>query len=85
MSGKFKLPSPWMFDVLGWHQQTYSQLLTKEMKHVRQIGAERSKFYKDNNFSDEVIGIDLLNLFVVDLLGRNSPTAKIFASKVEKE
>jgi hypothetical protein len=35
--------------------------------------------------SDVVIGMRILQQFVIDLLGRNSPTATIFRTKTEAE
>ena len=43
------------------------------------------KIAKLRTATDEHIGLEIIHLFVIDLLGRNTPAAQIFRYKTEEE
>jgi hypothetical protein len=57
--------------------------LRKEMKFVHQ--ETQQKLEKLVVATDSQIGLELLHMFVLDLLGRNTPAAKIFLTKSSAE
>jgi hypothetical protein len=57
--------------------------LKNEMKFVRREA--QHKLEKLVVATDSQIGLELLHMLVLDLLGRNTPAAKIFATKSSAE
>lgn len=57
--------------------------LRKEMKLV--LKETKQKLEKLLVASDSQIGLELLHMFVLDILGRDTPAAKIFMSKSSVE
>lgn len=53
--------------------------LQKEMAHVRKL--TNKKLDKFLVATDSQIGLEMLHLFVLDILGRDTPAAKIFLAK----
>jgi hypothetical protein len=72
-TGLFCLPFPFSAE----------SAIKKEIKFVKQ--ETHDKFEKLRYASDVHTGIELLHLFVKDLLGRDSPAAKIWAVKCDEE
>jgi hypothetical protein len=60
-----------------------SDLIKKEIRKVHEITEE--KYQKLKLATDVQIGLEILHLFLMDLLGRTTPAAKIFAAKSENE
>jgi len=57
--------------------------IRNELQLVRKQSAE--KVEKLSMAVDEHIGLEILHLFVLDLLGRETPAARIFESKTDEE
>jgi len=57
--------------------------LQDEMKFVRR--ETQAKFEKLRFATDVQIGMEILHLFIIDLLGRDTPVAKIFMTKSEED
>jgi hypothetical protein len=60
-----------------------SDLIKKEIRIVHEMTEE--KYRKLKLATDVQIGLEILHLFLMDLLGRTTPAAKIFAAKSENE
>ena len=58
-------------------------IILKELKFVRE--EVQAKFNKLRFASDVQTGVEILHLFVLDLLGRDTPVAKIFLTKSEED
>lgn len=58
-------------------------ILRKEMKFVQ--SESRSRSQKLLLAPNSQIGLELLHLFVLDILGRDTPAAKIFMTKSSTE
>ena len=58
-------------------------IIMAEIKHVRQV--VQAKYEKLRFASDVQAGVEILHLFVLDLLGRDTPVAKIFLTKSEQD
>lgn len=54
-----------------------------ELSNVKYEALQKS--YKLRLATDLHIGLEILHLFILDILGRNTPAAKIFSSKSEEE
>jgi hypothetical protein len=63
--------------------QSSEEALRKEMKFVRQ--ESQQKLEKLLVATDSQIGLELLHMFVLDLLGRDTAAAKIFMTKSSVE
>jgi hypothetical protein len=59
------------------------ELIIAEIQHVRDVANE--KYEKLQFASDVHTGVEILHLFVLDLLGRDTPVAKIFLTKSEED
>ena len=57
--------------------------ILREMSSVRLEASKRISKLK--LLGDEQAGLELLHLFIIDILGRHSPAAKIFASKLDED
>lgn len=60
-----------------------AELIKKEINYVLNETKEKQK--KLRFATDIQIGLEILHLFVLDLLGRHTPAAKIFLQKTETE
>jgi hypothetical protein len=58
-------------------------LIKTELSNVR--SESEKKIQKLKVAHDTHIGLELLHTFILDLLGRNTPVAKIFETKSEEE
>ena len=58
-------------------------LLRREIKYADT--ESKSTIARLKTASDDHIGLEIIHRFVVDLLGRDTPAAKIFRSKTEEE
>jgi hypothetical protein len=67
----------------GYRQLNAEDLIKEELLAVRTDS--QNKFQKLRFAEDMHIGLELLHLFILDLLGRNSRVAKIFVTKSEQE
>jgi hypothetical protein len=67
----------------GYRQLNAEDLIRAELSAVRT--ESQHKFQKLRFATDMHIGLELLHLFILDLLGRNSRVAKIFVTKSEQE
>jgi len=53
------------------------------LRHSVDLSTRRIEDLRD--VDEEIVGIDILHLFILDLLGHDSPAGKIFAAKVESD
>jgi hypothetical protein len=67
----------------GYQSISTQDLIKEELMQVKKI--VEMKFDKLRYAHDMHIGLELLHLFMLDLLGRRSPVAKIFTAKSEQE
>lgn len=63
--------------------ETSGAIIKKEICHVQLQVMEKYEKLKIAN--DSHVGLELLHLFVLDLLGRDTPAAKIFTAKSSNE
>lgn len=67
----------------GYQQMNAGDLIKSEILSVQ---SESERLYDKLRFAHDMhIGLELLHLFILDLLGRRSPVAKIFITKSEEE
>ena len=57
--------------------------IKREINFVKKIVTQ--KVEKLNLVSDQHIGVEMLHMFVLDLLGRETPAARIFESKARED
>ena len=78
-SGEFTRERSWWFN-----RYATSENKIKEQLHfvAKESESRRGKLL---GASDSHAGLEILHLFVVDVLGRETPAAKIFKSKSEEE
>jgi hypothetical protein len=67
----------------GYTQINAEELIKTELSCVR--SESEKKIQKLKLAHDTHIGLELLHAFILDLLGRNTPVAKIFGTKSEEE
>jgi hypothetical protein len=67
----------------GYAHVTADELIKSEMMLVR--AETEAKYNKLRLAGDVQIGMEILHLFILDLLGRNTAIAKIFLTKSENE
>ena len=61
------------------------ETIKKEIDHVKKVKVSEEKIEKLNLATDEHIGIEMMHLFVLDLLGRETPAARIFEVKAKED
>ena len=70
--------------LLFWSQSKSSgDIIKKELKFVEEESKKR--IHKLEYSSDVQRGLEILHYFILDLLGRDTPVAKIFLTKTEEE
>lgn len=72
----------WIFTTIGFPSSMESQLY-REVTTVQTL--TKRKVEKLRIASDSHIGLELMHLFMLDLLGRDTPVARVFLSKSEQE
>ena len=65
------------------HSQRADDVIKAELLEVQKLTVKHS--HKLRLAEDSHVGLELLHLFVTDLLGRDTPVAKIFNSKANEE
>jgi hypothetical protein len=63
--------------------KSVERILRKEINFVKVAAEEKASKLK--YATDQHLGLEIMHLFVLDLLGRDTPAAKIFASKTSTE
>jgi hypothetical protein len=90
-TGAFRLSSPGILDSLssGISCSNLEAVSKRKLKlqkllvEVKEVAAEELEMLERS--SDVVIGMRIIQQFVIDLLGRNTPMATIFRTKTEAE
>jgi hypothetical protein len=67
----------------AFYKVSSEDLIKRELASIR--SETISRYEKLRVCSDSHIGLEILHLFILDILGRNTPVAKIFLSKSEND